>query len=355
MQAFGRALIPRTAVLGRRVQAHAQQASTSADARGARESAAARDPGSRVPKAAAILATPYGSLPESRSLWPAAVSPSAAGLFGSDRVNIDVLRQGGTAASSPLASISLPVGNAFLGPYDDDGQIRDEAEADAEDDDEEDDDEEGGVESDEVMFEMSINGDDGQSTSGASTAETTSGKASAGSGDEKDSGYASAPRQVPLKPSAGAAAATSPPVGFFDTRARSVALSRSSSSAMSPPVLVGSNGSSASSITPTTKAHLPPPRIVPSSTSPMLNPVALSSSLGPVKPPLRPSERSFLVQNPYAASDVRATLASRDQRDRSSAAAGRRVEGDADEDEDMAEEGPARWPSTADEVVDMEL
>ena len=51
------------------------------------------------------------------------------------------------------------------------------------------------------MFEMSINGDDGQSTSGASTAETTSGKASAGgSGDEKDSGYASGPTIATLLP-----------------------------------------------------------------------------------------------------------------------------------------------------------
>ncbi|OAV85356.1 hypothetical protein PTTG_30586, partial [Puccinia triticina 1-1 BBBD Race 1] len=53
--------------------------------------------------AAAILAAPSGSLPESRSLWPAAVSSSEAGLLGSDQVNLEVIysRQAARALSHP--------------------------------------------------------------------------------------------------------------------------------------------------------------------------------------------------------------------------------------------------------------
>ncbi|KAA1074142.1 hypothetical protein PGT21_008693 [Puccinia graminis f. sp. tritici] len=54
-------------------------------------------------EAAAILAAPSGSLPESRSLWPAAVSSSEAGLLGSDQVNLEVIysRQAARAVSNP--------------------------------------------------------------------------------------------------------------------------------------------------------------------------------------------------------------------------------------------------------------
>jgi hypothetical protein len=43
-------------------------------------------------QAAAILVNP-GSLPEEKSLWPAAVSPPSSGLLGSDQLNLETLRQ----------------------------------------------------------------------------------------------------------------------------------------------------------------------------------------------------------------------------------------------------------------------
>ncbi|PLW10624.1 hypothetical protein PCANC_01130 [Puccinia coronata f. sp. avenae] len=54
-------------------------------------------------EAAAILAAPSGSLPESRSLWPAAVSSSEAGLLGSDQVNLEVIysRQAARPTGNP--------------------------------------------------------------------------------------------------------------------------------------------------------------------------------------------------------------------------------------------------------------
>jgi len=53
-------------------------------------------------EAAAILISP-GSLPEEKSLWPAAVSPASSGLLGSDRLNIETIR------STRLTSIESEV------------------------------------------------------------------------------------------------------------------------------------------------------------------------------------------------------------------------------------------------------
>jgi hypothetical protein len=51
-------------------------------------------------QAAAILVNP-GSLPEEKSLWPAAVSPPSSGLLGSDQLNAEVLRQHREASWQP--------------------------------------------------------------------------------------------------------------------------------------------------------------------------------------------------------------------------------------------------------------
>ncbi|KAH9459837.1 hypothetical protein MJO29_003810 [Puccinia striiformis f. sp. tritici] len=97
-------------------------------------------------EAAAILAAPSGSLPESRSLWPAAVSSSEAGLLGSDQVNLEVIysrqEQARNHHHHRSASTSC-VPNTILNRLNDDDQ-----------DDQDDEDE------DEIMFEMSLDGDE---------------------------------------------------------------------------------------------------------------------------------------------------------------------------------------------------
>lgn len=358
------------AVLGGRFQAHAQQTPTSPNARGARLcSPSARWRVLRnVVQAAAILSAPYGSLPESRSLWPAAVSPSAAGLYGSNQINIDLLKAGaspeiGTARPHPAGALPRIPGADVDGG--------DEADADDVDDDGS-----GSVVSDDdddPMFNMSINGD-GESTSGASTAETTSGKGSGnGSGDEKDSGYASGPTQQTVDAttsgseakdivmdhdhvvvsggpsSAGTRFSISapPPMGYFDTRERmsrqgSVAPSGSPPSVIAPLPAVPLAHVNASS------PHFGAYRSTYPSPSPSLTPVSipLASAFGSSF--RRPSERStstsvssssFFVS--YAASDVRGTIPK------------------AGHDEPMEEdqqEQRERWRrDNSDEVADMEL
>ncbi|POW16560.1 hypothetical protein PSHT_06646 [Puccinia striiformis] len=109
-------------------------------------------------EAAAILAAPSGSLPESRSLWPAAVSSSEAGLLGSDQVNLEVIysrqEQARNHHHHRSASTSC-VPNTILNRLNDDDQ-----------DDQDDDDE------DEIMFEMSLDGDE-QSSPYRPTKKTT--------------------------------------------------------------------------------------------------------------------------------------------------------------------------------------
>lgn len=56
------------------------------------------------PQAAAILASPPQSLPEEKSLWPAAVSPPSSGLLGSDQLNIEVIKRGSYTRSSSVLS-----------------------------------------------------------------------------------------------------------------------------------------------------------------------------------------------------------------------------------------------------------
>ncbi|MBW0497624.1 hypothetical protein O181_037339 [Austropuccinia psidii MF-1] len=137
-------------------------------------------------EAAAILAAPSGSLPESRSLWPAAVSPSEAGLLGSDQVNLDTICSQQARKKSSRKnddghqrSNSLP--NGFLEPFnkttslrisntDHDSEMLDEGLhlSEYEDDDydqdkvdqsDQDDDEHG------TMFQMSLDGEDNLSLS----------------------------------------------------------------------------------------------------------------------------------------------------------------------------------------------
>jgi len=116
-------------------------------------------------EAAAILAAPSGSLPESRSLWPAAVSSSEAGLLGSDQVNLEVIysRQAARTVSNAhhhfrSSSTSCVLSresrentdvemNEDIGVRGSVGHARhsEEAEPDAED---------------EIMFEMSLDGEE---------------------------------------------------------------------------------------------------------------------------------------------------------------------------------------------------
>ncbi|KAH9825214.1 hypothetical protein DFH28DRAFT_878214 [Melampsora americana] len=168
-------------------------------------------------EAAAILATPSGSLPESRSLWPAAVSPSEAGLLGSDQVNLDVIQsqaksykpadhQQHRSSSSPCSSVltaSTPTAIKMRNRGSEDIEME-EDEEDVETGDEE--------EEDEIMFEMSINGDDSQSAS--SNAETGSGssgeKSSPGMMIKEDNNS----RSLPITFSVSAP----PPMGYFQPR-----------------------------------------------------------------------------------------------------------------------------------------
>ncbi|KAI8450969.1 hypothetical protein BY996DRAFT_4558099, partial [Phakopsora pachyrhizi] len=116
-------------------------------------------------EAAAILAAPSGSLPESRSLWPAAVSPSEAGLLGSEHVNLDVIRsQARPVAPMHHHSTSVPYENSGAGT---DAEMGVDEQTDEEVEEEEEEvneyDPSGGDE-DEIMFEMSLGSDENGST-----------------------------------------------------------------------------------------------------------------------------------------------------------------------------------------------
>lgn len=170
-------------------------------------------------EAAAILATPSGSLPESRSLWPAAVSPSEAGLLGSDQVNLDVIQsqaksykpadhQQHRSSSSPCSSVltaSTPTAMKMRKAGSEDMEMdEDEDEDDIETGDEE--------EEDEIMFEMSINGDDSQSAT--SNTETGSGSSGEKSGPGMMVKEDNNSRSLPITFSISAP----PPMGYFQPR-----------------------------------------------------------------------------------------------------------------------------------------
>ncbi|EGG05793.1 uncharacterized protein MELLADRAFT_116722 [Melampsora larici-populina 98AG31] len=168
-------------------------------------------------EAAAILATPSGSLPESRSLWPAAVSPSEAGLLGSDQVNLDVIQsqsksykpadhQQHRSSSSPCSSVltaSTPIAMKISKAGSED------IEMDEEEDEEEEIETGDEEEEDEIMFEMSINGDDSQSST--SQAETGSGSSAEKGRVMKEVQNS---RSLPISFSISAP----PPMGYFQPR-----------------------------------------------------------------------------------------------------------------------------------------
>lgn len=75
-------------------------------------------------EAAVILSNPEAVklLPEDKSHWPAAVSPAASGLLGSDRINLDLLSKIAGGSDKFKMSRSLPVKHSRLGTsLDDDG------------------------------------------------------------------------------------------------------------------------------------------------------------------------------------------------------------------------------------------